>query len=119
LLRLMQKRGRPSDHPLQPLPSDVRHPVRRVGLHEDQRMVGGEIVSSTVWGLRESMPNIGDKVTIDGQEGEVMLIGKAITGKSSLVTIRFKDGEDAKGFPIYRYEHPTLVEFLASLEVKP
>ena len=70
------------------------------------------------WGLRENLPVIGDTVTVDGQKGEVMLIGKAITGKASLVTIRFKDGEDAKGFPIYRYEHPTLVEFLASLEVK-
>jgi len=75
--------------------------------------------TTTAWYLRERLPKIGDTVTIDGQEGEVMLIGKAITGKASLVTIRFNQGNDAYGFPFYRYEHPTLVEFLASLEVKP
>ena len=70
------------------------------------------------WGLRENLPVIGDTVTVDGRTGEVMLVGKAISGKGSLVNLRFITGHDAKGNPIYHFEQPTLVEFLASLEVK-
>ena len=71
------------------------------------------------WRLRETLPQVDDTVAIDGRNGQVMLVGKGMSGNACRVTIRFQDGVTENGFPIYNYEYPTLAEFLASLEVKP
>jgi len=96
----------PSDYPPQLL-SYARWDRGR-GRHHHKGLSGGEEVNVLTWTKRETMPQIGQFVMIDGRRGEIQHVTKNLSGSATIVQIKYSTG----------IESTTLTEFLASLEVK-
>ena len=65
-------------------------------------------MSPVTWTKRETLPQIGQFVMIDGRRGEIKHVTKNLSGSATIVQIKYSTG----------IESTTLTEFLASLEVQ-